>query len=130
MVLGQPQATVDPAYEGSAINQQTLQRMSKAMNQVMRAILPVWKTTPITILHRESGIPPVVQLLEENRWTRLILWRAERARLPSLHTTTSSSEDTKDRRKTSSGRVFDAQTSCLHHARGRSSYSDTSDKKK
>ncbi|RKL21541.1 hypothetical protein BFJ72_g14827 [Fusarium proliferatum] len=33
MVLEQPQATVDPAYEGSAINQQTLQRMSKVMNQ-------------------------------------------------------------------------------------------------
>ncbi|SPJ84064.1 uncharacterized protein FTOL_10580 [Fusarium torulosum] len=37
------------------------------MNQAMRAILPVWKTTPITILHRESGIPPVDQLLEARR---------------------------------------------------------------
>ncbi|KAM5529901.1 reverse transcriptase [Fusarium oxysporum f. sp. phaseoli] len=41
--------------------------MTKTMNQAMRAILPVWKTTPITILHRESGIPPVDQLLEARR---------------------------------------------------------------
>ncbi|PNP60790.1 hypothetical protein FNYG_14482 [Fusarium nygamai] len=37
------------------------------MNQAMKAILPVWKTTPITILHRESGIPPVDQLLDARR---------------------------------------------------------------
>ncbi|GKU05941.1 reverse transcriptase protein [Fusarium langsethiae] len=41
--------------------------MNKALNQSMRAILPVWKTTPITVLHRESGIPPVEQLLEARR---------------------------------------------------------------
>ncbi|KAF4455159.1 hypothetical protein F53441_2448 [Fusarium austroafricanum] len=36
--------------------------------QSMRAILPVWKTTPIAILHRESGIPPITQLLEARRY--------------------------------------------------------------
>ncbi|KAG7414932.1 hypothetical protein Forpi1262_v016815 [Fusarium oxysporum f. sp. raphani] len=41
--------------------------MSKAMNQAMRAILPVWETTPTTILHRESGIPPIDQLLDARR---------------------------------------------------------------
>ncbi|KAF4338828.1 reverse transcriptase [Fusarium beomiforme] len=41
--------------------------MSKAMNQAMRAVLPVWKTTPATILHRESGIPPIDQLLDARR---------------------------------------------------------------
>ncbi|RKK82415.1 hypothetical protein BFJ68_g17539 [Fusarium oxysporum] len=41
--------------------------MTKAMNQSMRPILPVWKTTPIAALHRESGIPPVAQLLEARR---------------------------------------------------------------
>ncbi|PNP56431.1 hypothetical protein FNYG_15350 [Fusarium nygamai] len=41
--------------------------MSKALNQAMRAILPVWKTTPTTILHRESGIPPIDQLLDARR---------------------------------------------------------------
>ncbi|KAH7169807.1 uncharacterized protein B0J16DRAFT_248910, partial [Fusarium flagelliforme] len=48
-------------------NQHLIQRMNKALNQSMRAILPVWKTTPITVLHRESGIPPVEQLLEARR---------------------------------------------------------------
>ena len=33
----------------------------------MRAVLPVWRTTPIAALHRESGIPPIVQLLETRR---------------------------------------------------------------
>ncbi|KAF5697671.1 reverse transcriptase, partial [Fusarium mundagurra] len=42
-------------------------RMSKAMNQAMRAVLPVWKTTPATILHRESGIPQIDQLLDARR---------------------------------------------------------------
>ncbi|KAJ3499512.1 hypothetical protein NLG97_g286 [Lecanicillium saksenae] len=44
--------------------QHLLQIMSKTLNHSMRAILPVWKTTPTTILHRETGIPPVRQLLE------------------------------------------------------------------
>ncbi|KAL9563791.1 hypothetical protein ACKAV7_012033 [Fusarium commune] len=48
-------------------NQHLIQRMTKAMNQSMRAILPVWKTTSIAALHRESGIPPVAQLLEARR---------------------------------------------------------------
>lgn len=38
--------------------------MNKALNQSMRAILPYWKTSPITSLHRESGIPPIDLLLE------------------------------------------------------------------
>lgn len=33
----------------------------------MHAILPVWRTTPVAVLHRESGIPPVVQLLDARR---------------------------------------------------------------
>ncbi|KAF5120855.1 hypothetical protein E5D57_013191 [Metarhizium anisopliae] len=41
--------------------------MSKALMQAIRAILPTWKTTPIAVLHRESGIPPVYQLLEARR---------------------------------------------------------------
>ena len=42
--------------------------MNKAIVQSMRAILPAWKTTPIAILHRESGIPPITQLLEARRY--------------------------------------------------------------
>ncbi|KAF5121125.1 hypothetical protein E5D57_013461 [Metarhizium anisopliae] len=41
--------------------------MTKALKQAIRAILPTWKTTPIAVLHRESGIPPVHQLLEARR---------------------------------------------------------------
>ncbi|KAF6515167.1 hypothetical protein HZS61_005073 [Fusarium oxysporum f. sp. conglutinans] len=56
-----------PTKDIPSRNQHLIQRMTKTMNQAMRAILPVWKTTPITILHRESGIPPVDQLLEARR---------------------------------------------------------------
>lgn len=38
--------------------------MDIALKTSMRAILPVWRTTPIAALHRESGIPPASQLLE------------------------------------------------------------------
>jgi ribonuclease HI len=44
-----------------------IKKMSKCLKQSMRAVLPVWRTTPIAALHRESGIPPVVQLLEASR---------------------------------------------------------------
>jgi hypothetical protein len=56
-----------PTKDLSSSIQHPIQRMTKAMNQSMRAILPVWKTTPIAALHRESGIPPVAQLLEARR---------------------------------------------------------------
>ncbi|KID93960.1 ATP-dependent DNA helicase PIF1, partial [Metarhizium majus ARSEF 297] len=38
--------------------------MNKVLKQAIRAILPTWRTTPVDILHRESGIPPVARLLE------------------------------------------------------------------
>ncbi|KAL9570491.1 hypothetical protein ACKAV7_005379 [Fusarium commune] len=56
-----------PTKDLPSSNQHLIQIMTKAMNQAMTAILPVWKTTPITILHRESGIPPVDQLLDARR---------------------------------------------------------------
>jgi ribonuclease HI len=56
-----------PTKDLPSSNQHLIQRMTKAMNQSMRAILPVWKTTPTAALHRESGIPPVAQLLEARR---------------------------------------------------------------
>ncbi|KAJ3454128.1 hypothetical protein MRS44_018022 [Fusarium solani] len=56
-----------PSKDVPSSNQHLIQRMTEAMNQSMRAILPVWKTTPIAALHRESGIPPVAQLLEARR---------------------------------------------------------------
>ncbi|KAM4067395.1 endonuclease/exonuclease/phosphatase [Hirsutella rhossiliensis] len=41
--------------------------MSKALYTSLRAILPVWRTTPTNLLHREAGIPPVPLLLEARR---------------------------------------------------------------
>ncbi|KJZ68753.1 hypothetical protein HIM_11851 [Hirsutella minnesotensis 3608] len=56
-----------PTVQGPSRIQQLLRKMSKALIQAVRAILPTWKTTPIAVLHRESGIPPVRQLLEARR---------------------------------------------------------------
>ncbi|RKK17283.1 hypothetical protein BFJ66_g17959 [Fusarium oxysporum f. sp. cepae] len=56
-----------PTKDLPSSNQHLVQIMTKAMKQAMKAILPVWKTTPITVLHRESGIPPVDQLLDARR---------------------------------------------------------------
>ncbi|EXU95536.1 reverse transcriptase domain protein [Metarhizium robertsii] len=56
-----------PSKEGPSRIQQLVRKMSKALKQAIRAILPIWKTTPIAVLHRESGIPPVHQLLEARR---------------------------------------------------------------
>ncbi|KFG83505.1 hypothetical protein MANI_024888 [Metarhizium anisopliae] len=56
-----------PTKEGPSRIQQLVRKMSKALKQAIRAILPTWKTTPIAVLHRESGIPPIHQLLEARR---------------------------------------------------------------
>jgi ribonuclease HI len=48
--------------------QHLMKKMDKAIRQSIRTILPVWKTTPTPILHRESGIPPMSQLLEAVRY--------------------------------------------------------------
>ncbi len=47
--------------------QHLVRRMQRALKTSMQAILPVWRTTPTAALHRESGIPPVRQLLEACR---------------------------------------------------------------
>ncbi|KID81125.1 ATP-dependent DNA helicase PIF1 [Metarhizium guizhouense ARSEF 977] len=57
----QPSVSITPQTKG------LIRRMEKAITQSMKAILPVWRTTPITALHRESGIPPVNLLLETRR---------------------------------------------------------------
>ncbi|KJZ71584.1 hypothetical protein HIM_09053 [Hirsutella minnesotensis 3608] len=56
-----------PTRQGPSRIQQLLRKMSKVLMQAVRAILPTWKTTPIAVLHRENGIPPVHQLLEARR---------------------------------------------------------------
>ncbi|KAG7406822.1 putative RNA-directed DNA polymerase from transposon BS [Fusarium oxysporum f. sp. raphani] len=57
-----------PSKDRPSSIQHLLQRMNKAIVQSMRAVLPVWKTTPVAILHRESGMPPITQLLEARRY--------------------------------------------------------------
>ncbi|CCE27268.1 uncharacterized protein CPUR_00740 [Claviceps purpurea 20.1] len=44
-----------------------VEKMEKAVRTAARAMLPVWKTTPIPILHRESGLLPAYQMLEHIR---------------------------------------------------------------
>ena len=41
--------------------------IDKVIHLALRSALPVWKTTPNAVLHRESGIPPARVLLEANR---------------------------------------------------------------
>ncbi|KAI0994897.1 hypothetical protein K3495_g13283 [Podosphaera aphanis] len=38
--------------------------IDKSVHLALRAALPVWRTTPNVVLHRESGIPPARMLLE------------------------------------------------------------------
>jgi hypothetical protein len=44
-----------------------MQIMKKAIKQAIKALLPIWKITPITVLYRESEILPVDQLLDARR---------------------------------------------------------------
>ncbi|XP_044720134.1 endonuclease-reverse transcriptase domain-containing protein [Hirsutella rhossiliensis] len=58
---------IQPAKEGPSGIQQLIRKMNKSLHTSIRAVLPVWRTTPINALHRESGIPPAIQLLEARR---------------------------------------------------------------
>ncbi|KAJ6438033.1 ABC transporter [Purpureocillium lavendulum] len=70
-----------PTKEGPSGIQQLLRKMNKSLHNSMRAVLPVWRTTPIAALHRESGIPPIAQLLE----TRRIRFAARLKRVDEAH---------------------------------------------
>ncbi|KID81346.1 reverse transcriptase [Metarhizium guizhouense ARSEF 977] len=47
--------------------QHLVDKLDPVLRRAIRAILPVWKTTPVPIYHQESGIPPVPLLLEPRR---------------------------------------------------------------
>ncbi|EXU94857.1 reverse transcriptase domain protein [Metarhizium robertsii] len=47
--------------------QHLVDKLDPVLRRAIRAILPVWKTTPVPIYHQESGIPPVSLLLEARR---------------------------------------------------------------
>ncbi|KAJ6437988.1 (S)-coclaurine N-methyltransferase [Purpureocillium lavendulum] len=56
-----------PAKEGPSGIRHLIRRMDKSLHTAVRAVLPIWKTTPLSARHREAGIPPVSQLLESCR---------------------------------------------------------------
>lgn len=56
-----------PARDGPSRIGRLVKNMNKSLYTALRAILPVWRTTPTNVLHREAGIPPVSQLLEARR---------------------------------------------------------------
>lgn len=39
--------------------------IDRALRTAARAVIPVWRTTPIPVLHRETGIPPASVLLQQ-----------------------------------------------------------------
>ncbi|KJZ68765.1 hypothetical protein HIM_11849 [Hirsutella minnesotensis 3608] len=56
-----------PSKEGPSGIGHLVKKMSNALYTSLRAILPVWRTTPTNVLHREAGIPPVPLLLDARR---------------------------------------------------------------
>ncbi|KJZ72308.1 hypothetical protein HIM_08349 [Hirsutella minnesotensis 3608] len=56
-----------PEKDGPSRIGHLVKKMSKALYTSLRAILPVWRTTPTNVLHREAGIPPVSLLLDARR---------------------------------------------------------------
>jgi ribonuclease HI len=42
-----------------------IQELQKVINVAARAVLPVWRTTPVAVLHKEAGLPPATVVLEE-----------------------------------------------------------------
>ena len=56
-----------PTREGPSGIMHLVRRMDKSLHTALRAVLPIWKTTPLSARHREAGIPPVSQLLESCR---------------------------------------------------------------
>lgn len=51
-----------PSLENSV--ERHCRRLNLAQNVVLCAILPVWRTTPITILQSEAEIPPIHHMLD------------------------------------------------------------------
>ncbi|KAJ6437642.1 endonuclease/exonuclease/phosphatase [Purpureocillium lavendulum] len=56
-----------PTREGPSGIMHLVRRMDKSLHTAVRAVLPIWKTTPLSARYREAGIPPVSQLLESCR---------------------------------------------------------------
>ena len=59
--IRRPYQDVQTGYTGR------INKIQRALQAAARAVIPVWKTTRISILHRESGIPPAVVALQQAR---------------------------------------------------------------
>ena len=55
--------------------------LDNTITKAIRAALPVWRTTPNLVLHRESGIPPAIILLQQKQ----LLTAARIQRLDAWH---------------------------------------------
>ena len=56
-------------------------RLAAVQNEALRGILPVYKTTPLAVLHREAAVPPIAAALDN----RTALAAARIARLDGRH---------------------------------------------
>jgi len=59
--------TKDPTKTVKTRQETLVGIIEETVKLAARAILPVWKTTPISVLHRESGLPPAKVILEQQR---------------------------------------------------------------
>lgn len=58
-----------------------LEPLATVYRQALVAALPVWRTTPRAVLHREAGEPPVELLVQEKRGA----YARRLARIPWCH---------------------------------------------
>jgi hypothetical protein len=61
------QSINDPNKNASTGTEGLVSKLDRVFRTAARAVLPVWKTTSIPILHRESGIPPTSVALAQVR---------------------------------------------------------------
>lgn len=59
--------TKDPTKTVSTRQETLAGIIDETVKLAARAVLPTWKTTPIPVLHRESGLPPAKVILEQQR---------------------------------------------------------------
>ena len=82
--------------EGESVNNGLGKHVAKidiAIRTAARAVLPVWRTTPIPILHRESGLPPAEVLLEQIRLRSSLRLRTLDPAHPLVKRTTDSTKE-------------------------------------
>ena len=70
----------------AAEHSETIRPLEVGLNAIMRSITGAFKTTPIALLHAESGIPPIRILIDEAMATMMRrMWRYPQAQLIKLY---------------------------------------------